>query len=261
MVISMERWKRKVAVVTGASSGIGAAIVGQLVESGLKVVGLARSRTKLEELSTKLENKNGKFYAFRTDITKEEDIVNAFEWIKKNLGPVHILVNSAGILRYDTLVDGNTNFWKEVLETNVLGLCIATREAVKDMKANNVNGHIVHINSISGHKVTNVPTINVYAASKHAVTALTETLRQELDSIGSKIKISSISPGCVDTGIFEATAKGSGLPGIPAERAAMLNKIPKLQARDVADGVLYVLATPPHVQVHELTIKPLGELM
>ncbi|KAF2888350.1 hypothetical protein ILUMI_17821, partial [Ignelater luminosus] len=90
--------------------------------------------------------------------------------------------------------------------------------------------------------------MNVYPASKYAVTALTETLRQELNSIGSKIKISSISPGYVATEIFEASAKGSGLPGLPQEKAEFLKKQPKLEAKDIADAVLYVLATPPHVQ-------------
>ncbi|KAF2886866.1 hypothetical protein ILUMI_19307 [Ignelater luminosus] len=189
MVISMERWVEKVAIVTGASSGIGAAIVEQLVEAGLKVVGLARRKERLEELSKHLEGKKGKFYAYSADISKEEDILKAFQWVKDNLGPVHILVNNAGVTRVTNLTDGNTEFWKEVLDTNVLGLCIATREAVKDMRANNVDGHIIHINSIAGHYVPAFPNTNVYAGSKYAVTALTETLRQELNSIGSKIKI------------------------------------------------------------------------
>lgn len=123
-------------------------------------------------------------------MTKEEDILQAFEWTKKNLGPVHILVNNAGGAALTTnLFDGDTQHWKRVLDLNVLGLCIATREAVKNMRANNVDGHIIHINSVGGHKVPNIPNLNVYPASKFAVTALTETLRQELNSIGSKIKI------------------------------------------------------------------------
>ncbi|KAF2902132.1 hypothetical protein ILUMI_04040 [Ignelater luminosus] len=258
MVISMERWIGKVAIITGASAGIGAAIVEQLVEAGLKVVGLARRKEKLEELAKKLEGKKGKLYAYQTDMTKEEDILEAFQWAKNNLGPIHILVNNAGIARTTNLTNGNTKFWKEILDTNVLGLCIATREAVKDMRENNVAGHIIHINSVAGHIVPYFPDLNVYSASKYAVTALTETLRQELNSIGSKIKITSISPGMVATEIVDASYKGSGSSPAP-ELKEFVKKFPYLQANDIADGVMYVLATPPHVQVHELMIRPIGE--
>lgn len=87
------------------------------------------------------------------------------------------------------LTDGDTKIWKRTLDVNVLALCVATREAIKDMRANKVDGHIVHINAILGHYVPPFPQFNVYAASKHAVTALTEVLRHELNSSNSKIKI------------------------------------------------------------------------
>jgi NADP+-dependent farnesol dehydrogenase len=98
-------------------------------------------------------------------------------------------VNNAGIIQQTNLTEGDTEKWKRVLDTNVMGLCIATREAVKVMKANKIDGHIIHINSIAGHTVPNFPGLNVYPASKHAVTALTETLRQEFNHLGLKIKI------------------------------------------------------------------------
>lgn len=250
----MDRWKGKVAVVTGASAGIGAAISKNLVNAGLKVVGLARRKEKVEELAKKLQGKPGKLYAVKADISKEDDIIEAFKWIKNNLGPIHILVNNAGVGRGTTLIEGETKLWKEVFDTNVLGLCIATREAFKDMKANNVDGHIIHINSIGGHTVFNFPKMNVYPASKFAVTALTETLRQELNSVGSKIKITSVSPGGVRTEIAQAGA------GNMPDLQAYFDKAPMLNPEDIADAVSYVLATPPHVQVHELMIKPVGEI-
>ncbi|KAF2894952.1 hypothetical protein ILUMI_11220 [Ignelater luminosus] len=254
MVLSMERWAGKTAVVTGASAGIGAAIAQQLVETGLKVVGLARRKDRIEELAKKLEGKKGKLYACQVDMTKEEDILKAFQWIKDNLGSVNILINNAGILRTASLIDGNTELWKETFDTNVLGLSIATREAVRNMRANNIDGHIIHINSGSGHRVPRLSHVNVYPASKYAVTALTETLRQELNSIGSKIKITSISPGCVRTEIVQTNLL-SELPEI----AEFAKKLPLLEPNDVAEAVMYVLATPPHVQVHELMIQPVGQ--
>ncbi|KAJ8971429.1 hypothetical protein NQ317_018164 [Molorchus minor] len=254
MVLSMDRWVGKVAVVTGASAGIGAAIAEQLVEKGLKVVALARRKERLNELAKKLANKKGKLYPVKTDISKEEDILNAFKWIKENLGPVHILVNNAGILKMgNTLTDGDTDTWRDVLNVNVLGLCIATREAVRDMKVNKIDGHIIHINSTAGHQVPPTPGLNVYPASKYAVTALAETLRLELNSQKSRIKITSLSPGVVLTeiaaGVLEKLIKTMG-------KDEQL-----LDAQDVADAaVVYALSTPPHVQIQELTIRPILDI-
>ncbi|KAJ3660792.1 hypothetical protein Zmor_005223 [Zophobas morio] len=249
----MERWKGKIAIVTGASTGIGASIAEKLVEEGLQVVGLARRSELIEQLSTKLQNKKGKLHAIKADISKEEDILKAFKWVSDNLGPVHILINNAGIIQQCNLCDGETEKWKKVLDVNVLGLCISTREAVKVMKANNIDGHIIHINSTAGHSVLNIPGLNLYPASKHAVTALTETLRQEFNHLGLKIKITSVSPGAVSTSM----AENNDLV-MSKELMEIVNKIPKLTSEDVADSVLYALSTPPHVQVHELIINPFG---
>jgi NADP+-dependent farnesol dehydrogenase len=255
MVLSMDRWVGKVAIVTGASSGIGKAIAASLVEQGLIVVGIARRSELVEEHSKQLSGKKGKLHAVKADVTKEEDILKAFEWISKKLGPVHILINNAGTHKRTTLTNGKTEDWKATLDLNVLGLCIATREAVKIMKADNINGHIVHINSIAGHTVPNVPQLNMYPASKFAVTALTETLRQELTHLGSKIKVTSVSPGFVESEL--TTLSKTQTP----EDKAKLAQMPILKSEDIADGVIYALSTPEHVQIHELTIKPVGEKM
>lgn len=196
MVLSLNRWKGKVAIVTGASAGIGASIVGTLVEEGINVVGLARRVERVEEIAKSLNGKPGKLYAVQADISKEEDILKAFKWTTENVGPVSILINNAGVVKQTNLVEGNTKMWKQIFDTNVIGLCIATREAVKIMKASNIEGHIIHINSVLGHKLPYQPFFNVYPASKYSVTALTETLRQELNHVGSKIKISVSTSQC-----------------------------------------------------------------
>lgn len=143
----------------------------------------------MEALSKKLCNCKGKLFAVQADVTKEEEIIRAFQWTQKNLGPVHILINNAGLALTGNLIDSKTEVFKNTLDVNVLGLCVATREAVKTMRENNVDGHVVNINSVAGHRVPPIPGLNVYAASKFAVTALTETLRQELNSVKSKIKV------------------------------------------------------------------------
>lgn len=151
------------------------------------MVGLSRRKERLDEMSKKFTDK--KFYGIKTDIRDEEEILNAFKWVKENLGPISILVNCAGLIKNITLLNGSTSDFKNVLDTNVLGLTIATREAVQDMRANSIDGHVIHINSVDGHYVPHIPNMNIYAASKFAVTALTETLRQEFNTIKSKIKI------------------------------------------------------------------------
>jgi NADP+-dependent farnesol dehydrogenase len=155
-----------------------------------QVVGIARRVHLIEELSKKLSTT--KLHALQADLSREEDIVKAFKWVGENLGPVHILVNSAGIFDLGLLSESKTEAWKNLFDINVLGLCIATREAVTMMKANDIQGHIIHMNSVSGHKVPQSAKMNVYPATKHAVTALTRTLRQELNQMQSKIKVTVI---------------------------------------------------------------------
>lgn len=252
MVLSMEKWIGKVAIVTGAGAGCGASIAKALVKNGLKVVGLDRREEKIHELSNRLQNQSGKFYAFKCDITEEKEIVAAFEWVKNNLGPVHVLINNAGIAKPSNLIDGDPGDWLEVLKTNVLGLAIATKLAVRDMIDNQIDGQIIHINSALGHFIGNVPDLNVYPATKFAVTALTETLRRDLNSIESKIKITSISPGPIKTEFQSGLLHNEDMKNFIA-------KSPKLLAEDVADATLYVLSTPPHAHVQELMIRPIGE--
>ncbi|KAJ3618279.1 hypothetical protein MTP99_006295 [Tenebrio molitor] len=251
MVLSMDRWVGKVAVVTGASSGIGAAIAEALVQQGLIVVGIARRVHLIEELSKKLSTT--KLHALQADLSREEEIVKAFKWIGENFGPVHILVNSAGIFDLGLLSESKTEAWTNLFDINVLGLCIATREAVKMMKANDIQGHIIHMNSVSGHNVPQSAKMNVYPATKHAVTALTRTLRQELNQMQSKIKVTSISPGMVSTEMTVFNRNFS--EGVRKS----LETIPMLKSEDVADCVVYALSTPEHLQVDELIVKTMGE--
>ncbi|KAJ8954343.1 hypothetical protein NQ318_011014 [Aromia moschata] len=249
MVLSMDRWAGKVAVVTGASSGIGAAVALRLAEQGLRVAALARRKDRLEELAKKISSKEGKIHPIKADVSKEEDVLNAFKWIKQNLGPVQVLVNNAGIGGNGSLLNGDADDWADVFRVNVLGLCVATREAVKSMRENHVDGHIIHINSICGHQIFNFPESSVYPASKYAVTALAETLRVELNALKLKIKITSLSPGAVDTEIILQNLK------------KILEEKQILDSEDIADAIVYVLSTPPHVQIQELTIRPVVEAL
>ncbi|KXJ71515.1 farnesol dehydrogenase [Aedes albopictus] len=245
----MDRWVGKVAVVTGTSSGIGAAIAKDLAKAGMVVVGLARRVERTEALKEELpESARNRLHAVKCDVSKEEDILKSFKWVEEKFGGVDVMINNAGISRQTDLLDaGNTEMLREVLDTNVMGLVLCSREAYQSMKKRSVDGHIIHINSIAGHKVLNFPKINIYTGSKHAVTAITETMMNELRNAGTKIKVTSISPGAVETEIIpEAMRNG---------------KFPMLEAEDISEAVLYALGTHPRVQIQELTIRPVGETL
>ncbi|EAA11736.1 AGAP005503-PA [Anopheles gambiae str. PEST] len=246
----MDRWTGRVAVVTGASSGIGAAVVKSLANAGMIVIGLARRVERVEELRQQLsEQAAQRLHAIRCDVTREEDIVAAFDQIEQQYGGVDVLINNAGIARggINLFTPGNTDPLRQVLNTNVMGVVLCSREAFQSMKRRSVDGHIVQVNSVVGHTVPAFASFNIYPASKFAVTALTESMRHELRIEGTRIKVTSISPGLVRT------------EAVPSELKT--GQTPILEPEDIADAVLYVLGTPPRVQVHELTIRPVGEMM
>lgn len=194
----MERWVNKVAVVTGASSGIGAQIAIDLANAGVKVVGCARRVERVEELKTKVKLEFRKnLYAFKCDVGNEESVKNVFAWIEENLGGVHIMINNAGCQRITNVVDkDNTQMLKDVVDTNLWGVVYGIREAFQSMKRHNiVDGHIVTINSVLGHGVLRLDgftSLNLYPPTKFAVTALTEIVRRELRDLGTKVKITVI---------------------------------------------------------------------
>ncbi|KAL5275437.1 DHRS11.2 family protein [Megaselia abdita] len=251
----MERWFDKVAVVTGSSTGIGAACVKDLLNNGFQVCGLARRETKLQELGSSLsEEQQKKYFPMKCDVTNEDSIKKAFEWIEQNLGGIDVLINNAGVIKYTDLVkENNTVDLQSVVDTNLLGVAFCTREAFQSMRKRQFPGHIILINSIAGHTVPNfgpdLPSFNIYPATKFGITAMSEVYRQEFLKYGTKVKITSVSPGGTATDLF------------PEEYSKLTNNYPWLSPEDVSNAIMYVISTPPHVQIHELTIKPIGEPM
>ncbi|XP_050096694.1 farnesol dehydrogenase-like [Anopheles aquasalis] len=243
----MERWISRVAVVTGASSGIGAAVAKDLAKAGMVAVGLARRVERIEELRKDVpEDAAKRLHAIKCDISNQADIDAAFKQVEERFGGIDVLVNNAGIVRNVPLLDVNSSAdIKSVVDTNVTGLVLCSQQAFQSMTKRSVDGHIINISSVVGHMVPNYPKLNVYPASKHAVKAITETMRQETRDAGRKVKVTSISPGGVRTEILD----GVGLP----------EDTPLLDPHDISDAVLYTLATPPRVQIHEIIIKPAGE--
>ncbi|XP_069677723.1 dehydrogenase/reductase SDR family member 11-like isoform X2 [Periplaneta americana] len=241
----MERWSGRVALVTGASSGIGAELATQLVKSGLQVVGIARRVENIEKLAQNLQNEPGNLHPVKADITCEEEVKAAFAWVQSNLGGVDILVNCAGADSINTLIDGPLESWKLIFDVNVLARSNVTKEALASMKEKGVDdGLIIHINGILGHSIPDINFLSIYmySAAEHAVTVLTEGLRRELLKINSKIRISSVSPGLVKTDFFSKAGNSDELTDL------MYQTNPYLETKDVVDAIVYILGTPPHVQ-------------
>lgn len=190
----MERWVGKVAVVTGASSGIGAQLVVDLANAGIKVVGLARRAERIDELKSKIKPQYQKnLYKQKCDVGNEDEVKKAFEWIETHLGGVDIYVNNAGCIRVTNIVDkDNTQMMKDVLDANLWGAIFGVREAFHSMKRRSVAGHVILMNSVLGHSIpffAGLPSFNIYPPAKHAITAMTEVLRQEFINLGTKIKV------------------------------------------------------------------------
>ena len=239
----IERWAGKVALVTGASSGIGAAVATDLAAAGLKVVACARRVERLEPLRA-----HGEVLPLAVDLRDEGSIAELFAQVRATWGGVDVLVNNAGLGHQAPLTSGETAAWREMLEVNVLALCVCTREAVADMRRRGDVGHVFHVSSMSAHRVAKGG--GVYSASKYAVRALTEGLRQELRELESGVRVTAISPGFVETG-FHTVYYGD------AEQARQTySQYKVLDPADVAGAVHYALAAPPHVQVHDLLMRP-----
>ncbi|KAF7393611.1 hypothetical protein HZH68_010430 [Vespula germanica] len=247
----MERWAGKIAVVTGASSGMGLAIAKALVQNEVIVIGFARRKSKMQSEMQNVKGKSkGKFYACECDITKTESIEQAFQWVKNNFGTVHILVNNAGISSDAKFMDSSRPDWQRLFDINVLGYIDCSKRAAKMMLESNVECYIVNMNSILGHNV-DLPgfTLNFYPSSKFASVAATEIIQKEL--YGSKIRLTSISPGLVSTNIMQANN---------FELNESYKSFPTLEPNDVANAIIYVIGTPQRVHITELIIRPFGEV-
>ncbi|MEM8602763.1 MAG: SDR family NAD(P)-dependent oxidoreductase [Cyanobacteria bacterium P01_H01_bin.121] len=242
--------EQPVAMITGASSGIGRAIA-QRLAGHYKLAICARRQERLDELLATLTSADA-VISQSVDLREESQILAFFEQVRQIWGGVDVLINNAGLGHKASLLTGATEAWREMLDVNVLALCICTREALNDMRQRGDRGHVIHISSMSGHRVP--AGSGLYAASKFAVRALTEGLRQELRQAQSQIKVTAISPGFVETEFAEKYHQSA------TKAAEVYSQFPVLQPHDIAEAVWYALSQPEHVQIHDLLLRPTQQM-
>jgi len=258
----MLRWRGRVALVTGASKGIGACIATTLARHGMKVVGCARNPAPMQALVEELssDSESGSLTALQCDMTQPAEIEAMFATIERDLGGVDVCVNNAGIWAGPgcSLLAGDVAAWQETLNTNLLAAAQCSQLAVRSMRARGLpDGQLVNICSLAGHGVNSYASLHVYNCSKYGVTALTEGLRQELLAVnaaaGSRLRVGQISPGLVYTPALGA--------GPPAEDGLWPPAgLQGMKPQDVADAVVYLMSAPPNVQVDDIILRPISQI-
>jgi NADP-dependent 3-hydroxy acid dehydrogenase YdfG len=235
----------RVAVVTGASSGIGEATARGLAQVGFRLVLGARRDDRTYALAKELDARG--LHLDVMDLASIEAFVRA---IDSEFGKVEVLINNAGLAAgLDPLANGSDADWSQMLATNVLGLLRVTR-AMLPLLRKAPSSHIVNLGSVAGFEV--YPGGVGYTASKHAVRAITKTLRLEL--LGEPIRVSEVAPGMVETEFSLVRFKGD-----TARAAAVYKGMQPLTGADVAECIVWVVTRPPHVNIDELVVRPVAQ--
>lgn len=239
----------KVAVVTGASSGIGAAVAVALAREGAHVALAARRTDVLEGIQKKCKRFGGKVITHGTDVTSNEQVVSLMKTATEELGPIDILVACAGVMYYTMMSNVNIPQWDRTIDVNCKGLLHCLASTVPGMLALNT-GHIVAISSDAGRKV--FPGLGVYSASKFFVEATLQTLR--LETAGSGLRVTSVQPGNTATELLGMSTDEEALKKYGTPTGARV-----LDPEDVAGSIIYALRQPAHVAVNEVLIEPRDE--
>ena len=242
--------KDKVAIVTGASSGIGYATALALAKAGAKVAIGARRTEKLTELENEINNNGGQAFSQKLDVTQKSDCDSFVKAVVEKWGGVDILVNNAGLMPLSFIKNLKIDEWDQMIDVNIKGVLYCTAAVIPHMLEKK-SGHIVNISSVAGRIV--FPSGSVYCATKHAVTALSEGLRQEF-STRKNIRVTCIEPGVVSTELTNTITDESLKDFV--EKAKTMES---LSAQDIADAIVYAVDAPSHVNVNEVLIRPTSQ--
>jgi 3-hydroxy acid dehydrogenase / malonic semialdehyde reductase len=238
----------QIVLITGASSGIGAACAKLFAQGGAKLVLAARRQDRLEALAAELsQTYSSQIYLLQVDVSDRLQLEAALKSLPAPWVNIDVLVNNAGLSRgLDKLYQGSIQDWEEMIDTNVKGLLYVTRLLVPGM-VDRGRGHVINIGSIAGHQT--YPNGNVYCATKAAVRVLSEGLK--LDLLGTPVRVSSVDPGLVETEFSNVRFRGD------SDRAKTVYQgLTPLTPEDVADAVFFCATRPPHVNINEVILMP-----
>lgn len=241
----------KIVLITGATSGIGKSCAYTFAKNNYKLIITGRRANRLKEISEDLKSKyNSKVLVLSFDITNNAEVKQAVEKIPSEWQGIDILVNNAGLaVGLNTIQDGDINDWERMIDTNIKGLLYVSRAILPKM-IENKKGHVINIGSIAGKEV--YPNGNVYCATKHAVDAITKSMRIEMVEHG--IKVTQIAPGAIETEFSIVRFKGD------KEKAdSVYNGYKPLLPNDIAEIAYYTTTLPNHVNINDLVVMPTAQ--
>jgi NADP-dependent 3-hydroxy acid dehydrogenase YdfG len=242
--------QNQIVLITGASSGIGAACAKVFANAGAKLILAARRLERLQELVELSDTTSVQFHLLQLDVSDRSAVESAISSLPPGWSDIDILINNAGLSRgLDKLHEGDIQDWEEMIDTNIKGLLYLTRYVVPGMVSRD-RGHVVNIGSIAGHQT--YPNGNVYCGTKAAVRAISEGLKQDL--LGTPIRVSSVDPGMVETEFSEVRFHGD------SDRASKVYQgVTPLTPDDVADVVFFCVTRPSHVNINEVVLMPVDQ--
>ncbi len=243
--------KDKVAIITGASSGIGEATALRLAGDGAKVVLTARRKEKLKELEKKITDSGGSALVVEADVTNRDDIKKLAKQTKETFGPCDILVNNAGIMPLSYMKNMHVDEWLKMVDVNINGVLYCLAEIMPDM-IERKSGHIINISSVAGREV--MPGGAVYSATKFGVRALSDGLRSEL-SPSHNIRVTCIEPGAVATELTESITDDELMDDFKDQ----FGKLEFLDSDDIANAIYYALTQGENVNVNEMQVRPVSQ--
>ena len=244
-----------VALVTGASSGIGEAAARTLASEGASVAILARRAERLQRLAGEIEADGGKALQVEADVSEREQAEAAVARVAAELGRLDILVNNAGVMLLGPIVDAPVEEWEQMMEVNVLGLLYTAHAAIPHLLEAAAGdprrvADMVNISSVAGRVARSGS--GVYNATKFAVGAFSESLRQEVT--GRDVRISLVEPGAVATELVDHNR-----PEIQEQIHKRFADTERLEAEDIADAISYIVTRPRHVAINEVLVRPTGQ--
>ncbi|XP_065212504.1 dehydrogenase/reductase SDR family member 11-like [Planococcus citri] len=248
----MEKWEGRNAFIAGANSGIGAGMTKRFLEAGIRVYAMDKDIDNLFEMKNDEYGEN--LTILQANVLKEEEIERTMNWLSENVNEIHIVIYSVGVIGSNSLIDGEFTEWQNMLNVNLVGLCICIKAITNLMLKQNVqNGQIVIISSSSAIETVFIQEFHFYGAVKSGVAALAQGLQRELKERNSSIKVTTLYPGLVRTKIFQ-NSLNLGADG-PFSKVFV-----HLSVDDIVGAVDYVLSTESNVSVNHIVITPRGVL-